>query len=290
MALLLLLHDLHGRGEVVLDCAAHLNHRIRGDAADADEAFCRALTGELGVAFVAERVDVPALAQKQRLSIEVAARQARREFLERVRASRGADRIATAHTADDQAETVLLRLVRGAGTRGLGGIAPRRGGLDPAVPRAVAHRASRRAPGARPVLVRGRDQRRPQQPAESSSPRRDPAAGATLQPVAAESHQSASPTLPGRTNRRCSSSRKAPPTESSPPMDGSLRLDATALNRAARRHRAPRRLDEHRADDRLVARPGRGRNGHGHRPGRTAVGTDLCADGGTFRRVCSLST
>ena len=125
-ALLLLLHELHGRGEVVLDCAAHLNHRIRGDAADADEAFCRALTSELGVAFVAERVDVPALAQKQRLSIEVAARQARREFLERIRASRGADRIATAHTADDQARRCSCGWSAGAGTRGLGGIAPRR--------------------------------------------------------------------------------------------------------------------------------------------------------------------
>ena len=127
VALLLLLRDLHERGDVVLDCAAHLNHQIRGEAADADEAFCRALARELGVAIVTERVDVPALAREQRLSIEVAARNARREFLERVQTSRGADRIATAHTADDQAETVLLRLVRGAGTRGLGGIAPRRG-------------------------------------------------------------------------------------------------------------------------------------------------------------------
>ena len=126
VALLLLLRDLHDRGDVVLDCAAHLNHRIRGEAADGDEAFSRALARELGVAIVTERVDVPALAREQRLSIEVAARNARREFLERVQTSRGADRIATAHTADDQAETVLLRLVRGAGTRGLGGIAPRR--------------------------------------------------------------------------------------------------------------------------------------------------------------------
>jgi tRNA(Ile)-lysidine synthase len=126
VALLLLLRELHGRGALVLDCAAHLNHQIRGEAADADEAFCRALAGALGLTLVSERVDVPALARERRQSIEVAGREARLAFLEQVRASRGADRIATAHTADDQAETMLLRLVRGTGTHGLAGIAPRR--------------------------------------------------------------------------------------------------------------------------------------------------------------------
>jgi tRNA(Ile)-lysidine synthase len=88
--------------------------------------FCGALASDLGVTFVSERIDVPMLARERRLSIEVAARDARLEFLERVRRARGADRIATAHTADDQVETVLLRLARGTGPRGLGGIAPRR--------------------------------------------------------------------------------------------------------------------------------------------------------------------
>jgi tRNA(Ile)-lysidine synthase len=67
------------------------------------------------------------VAREQRQSVEVAGRAARRAFLEDVRGAHRADRIATAHTQDDQAETVLLRLVRGTGRRGLGGIAPRRG-------------------------------------------------------------------------------------------------------------------------------------------------------------------
>jgi len=126
VALLHILNDLSKAGVLRLDSVAHLNHATRGDASDGDEAFCRSLADALGVPCIAERVDVPQRARQERLSIEVAARQARQAFLERVRASRGADRIATAHTADDQAETVLLRLVRGAGLRGLGGIAPSR--------------------------------------------------------------------------------------------------------------------------------------------------------------------
>jgi tRNA(Ile)-lysidine synthase len=128
IAMLLLLHDLHSRSEVRLDAVAHLNHAIRAEA-DADEAFCRDLAHDLGIPFVSSRVDVPALARRRRQSIEVAARGARRRFLDEVMQSRGADRIATAHTQDDQAETVLLRLLRGAGRRGLGAIAPSRGRL-----------------------------------------------------------------------------------------------------------------------------------------------------------------
>jgi tRNA(Ile)-lysidine synthase len=128
VALLLLLHDLHTRGELVLDAVAHVNHAIRGEAADQDEAFCRALARSYGVAFEGARIDVPARARREGVSIEVAARNARREFFARVAGTRAADCVATAHTADDQAETVLLHMVRGAGLRGLGGIAPSRDG------------------------------------------------------------------------------------------------------------------------------------------------------------------
>ena len=124
VAMLRLLRELHDHGELVLDAVAHVNHRIRSDA-DADEAFCATLAAELNLPFVSTRIDVPARARERRQSVEVAGRIARREFLDAVRRQRGADRIATAHTEDDQAETVLLRLLRGAGQRGVAGIAPR---------------------------------------------------------------------------------------------------------------------------------------------------------------------
>jgi tRNA(Ile)-lysidine synthase len=129
VALLLLLRDLHVAGELLLDCAAHLNHAIRGAESDGDDEFCRVLCDRLAVPFVARRIDVPASAQHDRVSIEVAARRARHAFLSEVRESRGADVVATAHTQDDQAETVLLRIVRGAGGRGLAAIRPQRGHL-----------------------------------------------------------------------------------------------------------------------------------------------------------------
>jgi tRNA(Ile)-lysidine synthase len=129
VALLVLLHDLHAAGDLVLDAAAHLHHGIRGADADADEAFCRALCDRLGVTFISSRIDVPAAAFAEGLSVEVAARRARQVFFDHTRETRGAHAVATAHTENDQAETVLLRLLRGTGGRGLGGIAPRRGYL-----------------------------------------------------------------------------------------------------------------------------------------------------------------
>ena len=126
VALLFLLHELAARGEFVLDSVAHLNHLIRGDAALRDEAFCRDLAERLQLSFVSRRVDVPALAAESGQSVELAARNARQRFFLDALVERGSDRIATAHTRDDQAETVLLRLVRGAGLQGVGGIRPRR--------------------------------------------------------------------------------------------------------------------------------------------------------------------
>lgn len=125
VALLLVLRELEAAGGVAVAGAAHLNHQLRADA-DADEAFCRALCERLGVAFVAGREPVRAIAAAGRVSIEVAARRTRYAFLERARLDLQADLVAVAHTADDQAETVLLRLLRGAGTHGLRGVLRRR--------------------------------------------------------------------------------------------------------------------------------------------------------------------
>jgi tRNA(Ile)-lysidine synthase len=127
VALLHLLCEMERSGDLVVAGAAHLHHGLRGADADADEAFCRALAGRLNVRFVTSRVDVASLAREQKRSIEDAARSARYAFLERAADELGAVAIATAHTLDDQAETFLLRLLRGTATRGLGSIRPRAG-------------------------------------------------------------------------------------------------------------------------------------------------------------------
>lgn len=126
VAQLFLLHDLAAAGEIVLAGAAHLNHQLRPEASR-DELFCRTICARLGVPLVVETARVAALAAGAGVSIEVAARRARYAFLERARASCDGAVVAVAHTADDQAETVLLRLLRGAGPHGLRGILLARG-------------------------------------------------------------------------------------------------------------------------------------------------------------------
>jgi tRNA(Ile)-lysidine synthase len=127
-ALALVLAELAPRLGARLVGLAHLNHQLR-EAADADEAFCRELAVRLGVAFDSRRVDVAAEAHAGKTSIEDAARTVRYLFLSDVLAARGATRVAVGHTRNDQAETVLLRLVRGAGPVGLAAIYPRAGHL-----------------------------------------------------------------------------------------------------------------------------------------------------------------
>ena len=101
---------------------AHLNHGIRPEAIE-DAHFVKALCEELGVSCEQDVVDVPARAKASGTSLEMAARDARYAFFARAASALGADAVATAHTRDDQAETVLLRLCRGAGAAGLRGIA-----------------------------------------------------------------------------------------------------------------------------------------------------------------------
>lgn len=127
VALLHLMLELQREGDLTVAGIAHLNHRLRGAASDEDEAFCRTVAESLSLPIVAESVDVAAAARHGHRSIEDAARRARYEFLSRAAASLGAQRIAIGHTRNDQAETFLLRLLRGAGPVGLAGIHPRAG-------------------------------------------------------------------------------------------------------------------------------------------------------------------
>ncbi|HXF05741.1 MAG TPA: tRNA lysidine(34) synthetase TilS [Blastocatellia bacterium] len=103
---------------------AHLNHRLRGEESDADEEFVRHLAEELGLPVTTARMDVAARARAQRRNVEDVGREIRYQFLRTVARDLGADRIATGHTLTDQAETVLLRLVRGTGGDGLSAIHP----------------------------------------------------------------------------------------------------------------------------------------------------------------------
>ena len=129
VALFYLLQQLAASGDCQLAGLAHLHHHIRGDAADGDAALCRDLAARAGVPAVIGDAYVPALATSAGVSLEVAGRDARRQFYAEAKAMLTASRVAVAHTRDDQAETVLLRLARGAGPLGLSGMAPQRGHL-----------------------------------------------------------------------------------------------------------------------------------------------------------------
>ncbi|MDP6347185.1 MAG: tRNA lysidine(34) synthetase TilS [Dehalococcoidia bacterium] len=123
LCLLHLLHRLCGELGIGLH-AAHLDHMLRGAEAEADARFVEHICQGLGVPLTVERRDVSAHRQRHRLSVEEAARQVRYRFLGGVARDVGAGRVAVGHTEDDQVETVLMNLVRGAGARGLRGMAP----------------------------------------------------------------------------------------------------------------------------------------------------------------------
>ena len=121
-ALLELLLDLRKemRIEVLL---AHFNHKLRPGAGD-DEAFVRSVAAARGISLTVGSRNVRLYARRRKTNLEEAARELRYAFLRRAARAAGATKIATAHTRTDQAETVLMRLLRGAGGRGLAGIPP----------------------------------------------------------------------------------------------------------------------------------------------------------------------
>lgn len=106
--------------------AAHINHGIRGEEADNDEAFAESLAKQRDIPFLCLKADAPAYAKEHRMGLEEAGRRIRYDYFESC--AKGG-KIATAHTLSDNAETVLLHLSRGAGTKGLCGIPPVRGNI-----------------------------------------------------------------------------------------------------------------------------------------------------------------
>lgn len=103
---------------------AHVNHGIRGEEADRDEQFCREIAERLRLPLHVLHADVPAIAKESGESIEQAARRVRYDYFAALMREHALPILLTAHHADDNAETLLLRLVRGTGLSGLGGIAP----------------------------------------------------------------------------------------------------------------------------------------------------------------------
>lgn len=127
IAMVHLLRELEKTGVLTIAGVAHFNHRLRGAAADADERFCRDVAASLDLPIEVDSTDVRALAAAEGRSLEDAARTARYAFLEAAADRLNAEVIAVGHSVEDQAETFLLRLLRGAGPRGLAGIRPRTG-------------------------------------------------------------------------------------------------------------------------------------------------------------------
>jgi len=123
VALLRLLLELRRELGAVL-AVVHFNHQLRGEESDTDERFVADLAKRHSLDLHSASGDVATYAARKHLSVETAAREMRYTYFRRLLAESRLNRIATAHTLDDQAETVLLRLVRGAGTRGLAGIYP----------------------------------------------------------------------------------------------------------------------------------------------------------------------
>lgn len=104
--------------------AAHVNHCLRGDESDKDEIYVKEFCSKLNIDFYSIRVDINKLSKEKGISSEMAGRTARYKFFENIKNKVGAQKIAIAHNANDQAETILMRIMRGTGIAGIVGIKP----------------------------------------------------------------------------------------------------------------------------------------------------------------------
>ena len=128
MVLLTLLQQFADRfkGKLVV---AHLNHGLRGKESDRDEDFVKSAAASMGLSCFTKKINVGHIVLQEGLNLQDAARRERYRFFEEVSMDQGCDRIALGHNADDQAETMLMRIIRGSGIKGLGGIPPQRGAI-----------------------------------------------------------------------------------------------------------------------------------------------------------------
>ena len=126
MCLLNILFEL--KEELKIDIsAAHLNHLLRGEDAFKDEEYVINICNDMGIQCFVKRVDINTYSKEHKLSSEMAGRKVRYDFFDEILERERFDKIATAHNANDQAETILFRLMRGTGLEGLGGIKASRG-------------------------------------------------------------------------------------------------------------------------------------------------------------------
>ena len=123
VALLLMLLELQDQLQLAIGIA-HINHCLRGEESDRDEAFVRSLARQHRIACHICKIDVPAIAKSNKLSFEEAARNVRYAFYQEISQKNGYNRTALGHNCDDNAELVLMNLLRGSGTKGLTGIPP----------------------------------------------------------------------------------------------------------------------------------------------------------------------
>ena len=125
ICLLEVLYKLQNQLEIEL-VVAHINHMLRGEEANEDEKYVNDFCVERGIEVYSKRININEFAKKQRMSTETAGREARYQFFREVMKKTNSNKIATAHNANDQVETIFMRIMRGTGLEGLTGISVKR--------------------------------------------------------------------------------------------------------------------------------------------------------------------